>query len=61
MSTTPRAHSKRSRSSEGETPWPENKQSKMADNVVVSGDLKTQLSVFIERNKRRTRRYEENG
>ena len=48
MSTTPKAHSKRSRSSEGETPRPENKQSKMADNVVVSGDLKTQLSVLIE-------------
>ena len=37
ISTTPKAHSKRSRSSEGETPQPENKQSKMTDNV-VSGD-----------------------
>ena len=48
MSTTTKAHSKRSRFSEGETPWHENKQSKMAENVVVSRDLKTQLTVLIE-------------
>ena len=48
MSTPPKAHSKKSRSSEGETQTPENKHAKMADIVVVSGDLKTQLSVFIE-------------
>ena len=48
VSTPTRTFSKRSRSSEGETPRPENKQSKMAEKENVSADLKTQLSILIE-------------
>ena len=49
MSETPKSVNKRTRSSEGETPSPDSKTTKMASNPqIVSEELKAQVSAIAE-------------